>query len=69
MALSCYNGDWIPDWGNGLFDKYALIRSGNEIELIFRSDTFAPIAFKSKEIRGAFLKNHEDLLKQYFQMD
>ena len=69
MALPCYNGDWIPDWENGLFDKYALIRTNNVIGLILRCDTFAPIAFKSKGVRESFLKNHEDLLRQYFQMD
>ena len=69
MALPCYNGDWIPDWENGLFDKYALIRTNNVIGLILRCDTFAPIAFKSKEVRESFLKNHEALLRQYFQMD
>ena len=69
MALPCYNGDWIPNWGNELFDKYALIRRDNEIELIYGADTFAPIAFKSKEVRESFLKNHEDLLRQYFEMD
>ena len=69
MALSCYNGDWIPDWGNGLFDKYALIRVGNGINLVYRANKFAPIAFKSKEVRESFLKNHEDLLRTYFEMD
>ena len=69
MALSCYNGDWTPDWENGLFDKYSLIRKDNTIELILRSDTFSPITFKSKDAQESFLKNHEDLLKQYFQMD
>ena len=51
MALSCYNGDWIPDWGNGLFDKYALIRVGNGINLVYRANKFAPIAFRSEERR------------------
>ncbi len=69
MALPCYNGDWIPDWENGLFDKYSLIRRSNAFELILRCDTFATITFKSKEVRDSFLKNHEDLLRQYFQMD
>ena len=69
MALPCYNGDWIPDWGNGLFDKYALIRVGNGINLVYRANKFAPIAFKSKEVRESFLKNHEDLLRTYFEMD
>ena len=69
MALPCYNGDWTPDWENGLFDKYSLIRRSNAFELILRCDTFAPITFKSKEVRDSFLKNHEDLLRQYFQMD
>ena len=69
MALPCYNGDWIPDLGNESLDKYTLIRRGNEIELILRNDTFAPISFKSKEVRESFLENHEDLLRQYFEMD
>jgi hypothetical protein len=69
MALSCYNGDWTPDWKNGLFDKYSLIRKDNAIELILRSDTFSPITFKSKDAQESFLKNHEDLLRQYFQID
>ena len=69
MALPCYNGDWIPDWGNGLFDKYSLIRINNAIELILRSDTFSPITFKSKDAQESFLKNNKDLLRQYFQMD
>ena len=69
MALPCYNGDWIPDWGNGLYDKYSLIRVGNKINLVYRANKFAPIAFKSKEIRESFLKNHEYLLRQYFEMD
>lgn len=69
MALPCYNGDWTPDWESGLFDKYALIRKDNAIELILRSGTFSAITFKSKEVQESFLKNHEDLLRQYFQMD
>ena len=69
MALPCYNGDWIPDWENGLFDKYSLIRTNNAIDLILRSDTFCPITFKSKDVRESFLKNYEDLLRQYFEME
>ena len=69
MALPCYNGDWTPDWGNGLFDKYALIRTNNAIEPFLRCDMFSIITFKSKEAQESFLKNHEDLLRQYFQMD
>lgn len=69
MALPCYNGDWTPDWGNGLFDKYSLVRKDDSIELILRCDAFSPITFKSKEAQKSFLKNHEDLLSQYFEMD
>ena len=69
MALPCYNGDWTPDWENGLLDKYSLIRRNNAFELILRCDTFAPITFKSKEAQKSFLKNHEALLRQYFEMD
>lgn len=67
MALPCYNGDWEADW-NGATQKYVIERYGNEISKAYYSKAFSPIAFKSKEMRDAFLENHQELLKQYFQL-
>ena len=67
MALPCYNGDWEADW-NGATQNHVIERYGNEIDKDYYSKAFSPIAFKSKEIRDAFLENHQELLKQYFQL-
>jgi hypothetical protein len=67
MALPCYNGDWEADW-NGDTQNHVIERYGNEIGKDYYSIAFSPIAFKSKEIRDAFLENHQELLKQYFQL-
>ena len=68
MALPCYNGDWEADWG-GATQNYVIERYGNEIGKDYYSKAFSPIAFKSKEIRDAFMENHVELLYKYFQLD
>ena len=67
MALPCYNGDWKADW-NGATQNHVIERYGNEISKDYYSKVFSPIAFKSEEARDAFLENHQELLKQYFQL-
>lgn len=69
MALSCYNGDWIPDWENRKEVKYLPYRANNIISSGIVYTEFQHIAFKSYNIYKDFLENHEDLLRQYFQMD
>lgn len=67
MALPCYNGNWEADWTNGSL-KWVIRRDRNIIEKIDFHGMFHPIAFKSKEACDAFLENHQELLKQYFQL-
>ena len=69
MALPCYNGDWIPDWENRKEVKYLPYRANNIILSGIVYTEFQHIAFKSYNIYKDFLENHEDLLRQYFQMD
>lgn len=69
MALPCYNGDWIPDWENRNEEKYFPYRANNIILSGIVYAEFQHVAFKSYNIYKAFLENHEDLLRQYFQMD
>lgn len=69
MALSCYNGDWTPDWGNHSEKKYCPCAIKGQIIPSFEYNEFNHIAFKDFDICESFLKNHEDLLRQYFEMD
>ena len=69
MALPCYNGDWIPDWENPNEGKYFPYRVNNIILSSISCTGFHHVAFKSYDVYKAFIENHEDLLKQYFQMD
>lgn len=69
MALPEYNGDWVPDWNNGLVWKYSIVRSGSGIYRGSCGQNYEPISFKSSEIRDKFLENNLDLLKEYFELD
>ena len=69
MALPCYNGDWIPDWENHSEMKYCPCAIMGQIIPSFEYKKFNHISFKDFDIYESFLKNHEDLLRQYFQMD
>ena len=69
MALPCYNGDWIPDWENRNEEKYFPYRANNIILSGIVYAEFQHVAFKSYDVYKAFIENHEDLLRQYFQMD
>ena len=69
MALPEYNGDWVPDWNNGLAWKYSIVRSGSGIYRGSCGQNYEPIAFESSIKRDKFLENNLDLLKEYFELD
>ena len=69
MALPCYNGYWTPDWENHSEMKYCPCAISGQIIPSFEYKKFNHIAFKDFDIYESFLKNHEDLLRLYFQMD
>ena len=68
MALTEYNGDWVPDWSDDEL-KYIIRRYGSGIDTDYYSNTHHHISFKSAEIRDKFLENNYDLLKEYFELD
>ena len=68
MALTEYNGDWVPDWSDDEL-KYIIRRYGSGIDTDYYSNTHHHISFKSEEIRDRFLENNYDLLKEYFELD
>ena len=69
MALPCYNCDWIPDWENQNEEKYFPYIANNIILSGIVYAEFQHVAFKSYDVYKAFIENHEDLLRQYFEMD
>ena len=69
MALPCYNGDWTPDWEFTSPKKYCPRAINGRISYCHEYTNFNHIAFKDYDTYEAFLKNHEDLLRQYFQID
>ena len=69
IALPCYNGDWIPDWENRNEEKYFPYIANNIILSGIVYMEFHHVAFKSYDVYKAFIENHEDLLRQYFEMD
>jgi hypothetical protein len=57
------------EWRNSDTWKYVLCRFGNRICKDSRTTWCAPIAFHTAEQRNLFLKENEQLLKDYFMID
>lgn len=57
------------EWNDGKMKKHAIIRAEGRIikESYYTYYTF--LAFHTKEQRSLFLKENEDLIKQYFMLD
>lgn len=57
------------EWGNSNTWKYILCRFNNRIDKESHTLGYTPIAFHTTEQRDLFLKENEQLLKDYFMMD
>ena len=68
MALPCYNGDWVPNWDDPNQQKYCITRMKYNIVKLDFSGYFNFLTFKSEKVRDAFLDNHIDLIKQFYQL-
>ena len=68
MALSCYNGNWIPNWDDQKQERYCITRLKHDIIKLDYSGYFNFLAFKSEEVRDAFYNNHMDLIKQFYEL-
>lgn len=56
------------EWGNENIAKAVIVRSRNSILAVEYSRTWALLAFHTEEQRDLFLKENEDLVKQYFML-
>lgn len=57
------------EWRSSDTWKYVLCRFSNRIDKDSRTLWYAPIAFHTAEQRNLFLKENEQLLKDYFMID
>ena len=57
------------EWGNENKVKYIIDRYTNGIEIISSISTYFFLAFHTEEQRDLFLKENEDLIKQYLMID
>lgn len=61
----CYNGDWVPDWGNGRETKFMIIiyEGGIGVDCA-NSLPSSFLYFKSAELRDEFMRNFRPLIKK-----
>ena len=58
------------EWGNVKVDKYVIYRSGKSvINTMFINTTYFYLAFHTEKQRDLFLKENEDLVKDYLMVD
>lgn len=57
------------EWNNGRIQKYCIIRVGNKPIVISFDGTYNFLAFHTFEQRDLFLKENEDLVKDYLMID
>lgn len=55
------------DWGD-LSDKHCILRACNHLSATSYKNTYHFLAFKTAKVRDAFLKKHEQLIKDYFMI-
>jgi hypothetical protein len=68
LASEMNGVDYEADWSNGSY-KYTVIRYLNKLAIESGFNHFAPICFKTAELRDYSLEHHIDLWKQYYQLD
>lgn len=68
QLMRYYNGNWVPNWKNKSQDKYCIIYDGDDESLKVFCYTYAKhfISFRTREIAEKFLKNHEHLIREYY---
>lgn len=56
------------EWCDGNW-LYVIIRADNDLEIALRNSSYAFLAFHTREQAELFLKENEDLVKDYYMMD
>ncbi len=62
------NGDWIANWDNNNV-KFVIVRSSEKLYIEQWCAKFYSIVFKTKEMAEFSLKHHEQLWKDYYELD
>lgn len=62
------NWKWEPDWTDKLV-KYCIVRIENDIKVAYFTKTFQHLAFPTKELAEFSLQHHNNLWKQYYELD
>lgn len=57
------------EWDNSTMKKFAIIRSSRRIMHEYYYSYYTFLAFHTEEQRNLFLKENEDLIKQYYMLD
>lgn len=66
MADPEYNDNWEPDWNDGEKNKYCIERVKDDLVVGSFIHTHHFLAFKHIHSRDKFLKEYEELIKQFF---
>jgi hypothetical protein len=68
QLMYIYNDGWEPDWDNNDIYKQCIRRAGENIDIVDFTYSYSFLTFKTKEIAEEFLKNFEELIKQYYML-
>ena len=60
----CYRQGWVPDWNNGMANKYCITFLTNKYTIHMFNNSRCFLSFQSKELAEKFFKNFKDLIKQ-----
>lgn len=63
------NGYWAIDWNNSSQTKHTIFRTMNGLHLSNYTIVYKSIVFQTKEMAEFSLKHHEQLWKDYYELD
>lgn len=61
---NCYNGDWVPDWTDGLSKYVIQLDGGRFVKYDWYGTASSPLYFKTIKLRDEFLHNFRPLIEK-----
>lgn len=65
QEMKLVNGDWMPDWTNGVTDKFVIYFICDKPKVYILNTSKRFLAFKHRSIAEKFLSDHYDLIMAY----
>lgn len=65
QEMKLVNGDWKPDWTNGITDKYVIYFICDKPKVYTLNTSKRFLAFKDRPTAEKFLSDHYDLIMAY----